>query len=129
MRASARLPLRIAAPRARGFLTALRNEFAAWEARNELAALEIARRRRARDRATARPNPRARAQVSYPHPALRAANAPIPAAEAAGRAPLAKRMLEIMYEAGGVGLAAPQVRRPRARGGTRVLPLKVTGAI
>jgi len=45
--------------------------------------------------------------VKYPHPALRAQNEEISDPKSA--APLAKRMLQLMYEANGVGLAAPQV--------------------
>ena len=47
--------------------------------------------------------------VKYPHPALRAANAEVPKEEVKGLADLSKRMFELMYEAQGVGLAAPQV--------------------
>ncbi|KAH8086756.1 peptide deformylase [Aureococcus anophagefferens] len=45
--------------------------------------------------------------VAYPHPALRARNGDLAPGDLA-RAPLA-RMFDLMYAAGGVGLAAPQV--------------------
>lgn len=45
--------------------------------------------------------------VRYPHPALRAENVEVEDFEEAGK--LARRMFDLMYEADGVGLAAPQV--------------------
>lgn len=47
--------------------------------------------------------------VSYPHPALRAENAEISAEGLDVVGPLSRRMFDLMYEADGVGLAAPQV--------------------
>mmetsp|Transcript_4837 Transcript_4837/g.14655 ORF Transcript_4837/g.14655 Transcript_4837/m.14655 type:complete len:238 (+) Transcript_4837:842-1555(+) len=47
--------------------------------------------------------------VKYPHPALRAASVEIGTSELDAAATLSRRMLELMYEANGVGLAAPQV--------------------
>ena len=47
--------------------------------------------------------------VAYPHPALRARNGDLAAGDLAAAAPLAARMFDLMYAAGGVGLAAPQV--------------------
>jgi peptide deformylase len=46
--------------------------------------------------------------VNYPHPALRAKCKPVTSIDAGVRA-AAGRMLELMYEAEGLGLAAPQV--------------------
>ena len=49
--------------------------------------------------------------VLYPHPALRAENKPVTHEEFNTQelAQLCDRLLEAMYEEGGVGLAAPQV--------------------
>ncbi|KAJ1456512.1 peptide deformylase [Pelagophyceae sp. CCMP2097] len=47
--------------------------------------------------------------VMYPHPALRAPNEIIADDEVAATQALGRRMLQLMYEAEGVGLAAPQV--------------------
>ncbi|KAJ8614565.1 hypothetical protein CTAYLR_004079 [Chrysophaeum taylorii] len=47
--------------------------------------------------------------VKYPHPALRAANVEVRESEFETAEKLARRMLDLMYEAKGVGLAAPQV--------------------
>lgn len=46
--------------------------------------------------------------VRYPHPALRTAAAKVDPADPAVRA-VARRMIQLMHEARGVGLAAPQV--------------------
>jgi peptide deformylase len=46
--------------------------------------------------------------LKYPHPALRAAARPVGAIDASVRA-VANRMLELMHEVHGAGLAAPQV--------------------
>ena len=47
--------------------------------------------------------------VKYPHPALRAKSAEIEKEDFADADQIARRMLALMYEANGVGLAAPQV--------------------
>mmetsp|Transcript_14432 Transcript_14432/g.43739 ORF Transcript_14432/g.43739 Transcript_14432/m.43739 type:complete len:258 (-) Transcript_14432:501-1274(-) len=47
--------------------------------------------------------------VKYPHPALRAKSEELREDEFGEAAQIAKRMLALMYEANGVGLAAPQV--------------------
>ncbi|KAH8054506.1 peptide deformylase [Aureococcus anophagefferens] len=47
--------------------------------------------------------------VAYPHPALRARNGDLAPGDLAAAAPLAARMFDLMYAAGGVGLAAPQL--------------------
>lgn len=54
------------------------------------------------------PDPAQLAIVDYPHPALRAKTREVdPAAE--GVRSVAERMIKLMYEAEGIGLAAPQV--------------------
>ncbi|RMD66219.1 MAG: peptide deformylase, partial [Planctomycetota bacterium] len=50
--------------------------------------------------------------VEYPHPALRAKTEEIPTPCAQEVRDVAQRMLELMREAEGVGLAAPQVNLP-----------------
>mmetsp|Transcript_1330 Transcript_1330/g.3404 ORF Transcript_1330/g.3404 Transcript_1330/m.3404 type:complete len:234 (-) Transcript_1330:152-853(-) len=47
--------------------------------------------------------------VKYPHPALRAPNAEVREDELEEMGELSRRMFDLMYEAKGVGLAAPQV--------------------
>jgi peptide deformylase len=59
--------------------------------------------------------------VQYPHPALRYVCRPLTAIDAKVRA-AAEEMLELMYEAKGLGLAAPQVALPY-----RLIVLNLTG--
>jgi peptide deformylase len=59
--------------------------------------------------------------VQYPHPALRYVCKPLTAIDASVRK-AAEEMLELMYEAKGLGLAAPQVALPY-----RLLVLNLTG--
>lgn len=60
---------------------------------------------------TFRPDPESIGIIKYPHPTLRTPAHPIVRVDAELRA-IAKRMIELMYEAKGVGLAAPQVNLP-----------------
>jgi peptide deformylase len=60
--------------------------------------------------------------VQYPHPALRHACKPLTAIDAKVRK-AAEEMLELMYEAKGLGLAAPQVALPY-----RLLVLNLSGS-
>ncbi len=53
-------------------------------------------------------DPRSLSIVSYPHPSLRRPGVQISEIDAAVRA-VAERMLDLMHEAEGIGLAAPQV--------------------